>query len=67
MRIFNQTCKDLMYEKTHCLYYDHEENESFDVNYIYQLPLDHIGDTGIVFSRWYEHQRELYVKNVTDF
>lgn len=67
MAIFNKTCIDLMHEKTHCMYYNHEENESFDMDSIFQVPLTHLGDTALVYQRFYNHKREIYVKNITNF
>ena len=64
-RIFNQTCIDLLYEKTHCLYYDHKENDSYGMDGIYHLPLTHLSDTAVVYSRFYNYHREVYVLNLT--
>lgn len=65
-RIFNQTCIDLLYEKTHCLYYDHTENESYGMDGIYHLPLTHLSSTAVIFSRFHDYHREVFVLNLTD-
>ena len=65
--IFNQTCIDYLHEKTHCLYYDHEGNELHDLDYIFQVPLTHIADTAIIYTRSYLHWREVYVHNLTNY
>ena len=64
-RIFNQTCIDLLYEKTHCLYYDHKENESYNMDGIYHLPLTHLSDTAVAYSRYYNYHREVYALDLT--